>query len=183
MGLFNLPENLESFANSIEPVKSVLPSAPLQSYDLIFKLYRFFKGHDDKAADSIIAGLETIRSRMQSLFLHYQNRQGQPYLELLENILNFMDLEEDIRPVSPTSPIAIWENFKNRWDHYFPLFEWTPFYPELQTVNQLINRCFPFFQSGWKAETELTPTVNHLNQIHSTLQQIEDDYAGLFPKK
>lgn len=147
------------------------------------KLYRFFKGHDDKTADSIIAGLETIRSRMQSLFLQYQNRQNQPYLELLENILNFMDLEEDIRPASPTSPIAIWENFKNRWDHYFPLFEWTPFRPEFQTVDQLIDQCFPFFQSAWKDETKLNSTVGYLNQIYSILQRIEDDYAGLFPKK
>ncbi len=149
-----------------------------QGLELLEKLGRFFRGHDDSRQDSVSAALKSITYRLDALAAAAESK---PFGDALEYILDCRDLESmgpDQNEKDKMNPLFLWRQFYSRWEAYFPLFAWTPFGAESGRLNQCVLDVNLVFQNGLKDKQTLEAVCRNIGDLHSVLNLIKQDYAG-----
>lgn len=131
--------------------------------DINYKLERFFAGHGQ---DSVIAVLMRIRMLVQMAsteLLSFNTAYDEVFDELLAAVR--LDLK--------------WQEWQNRWLHYYPLFEFTPFALAMDSIAQHAERINEWMLAGGKDETLIKNglVLEVLNAISTELKTIEEQYV------
>lgn len=124
--LLDLPKNMESFLEQALPVHQYWNPVNTGALDMSQHFQRFFKGH---GKESIMDVLINIQTSLKMTIDAVQNN-GKDFNASVDALLN--DLPQ------------LWAEFKNRWDHYFPLFQCLPFFDLFEKSYTLINDLTPY---------------------------------------
>lgn len=134
-----------------------------EGLDLNDKLRRFFAGHGQ---DSVVAVLTRIRLVVQMASREVL-RMDTPYEEIFEEL------------VQPAQIHLKWTEWRNRWIHYYPLFQYTPFADRMSKVATASATLEEWMSSGGQDQEPLKNgrVLNVLNEVRTELKAIEEEYV------
>lgn len=178
--LLHLPSDWSTCFQRAMPTNQLTSWVDTFGLDVIYKLRRFLRGHDDRDADSVTSVFSKIIRQVQSLSDLYRVHRA-AYPKLVEQIISgalLQDLGMSAQEISAYHPLELWQNFYARWLLYYPYFRFVPFAGQMQEINHNIELTAPFFRSGWQEEKMLQPCFEQLQCIHKILQDIEHIYVS-----
>jgi len=159
--------NLNSFTKDhwvqVPNVMEMKPPPNFEGLDLNDKLRRFFAGHGQ---DSVVAVLTRIRLVVQMASREVL-RMDTPYEEIFKEL------------VQPAQIHIKWTEWRNRWIHYYPLFQFTPFADKMQKVATASATLEEWMSSGGQDEDPLKSgrVLSVLNEVRTELKAIEEQYV------
>lgn len=156
--------------DSLEPdwltqTQAVADGTPpaMEGVDLAEKLQRFFAGHGEDSVVAVLSRLRLIAQMAQREVV----QMGTPYEAAYEELIR------------PAQVDRKWQEWRNRWINYTPLFKYTPFSTTLAELSAAMNTLEDWMKSGGQSPE---PIVNGevlavLNHVREQLQRIEQDYV------
>jgi len=125
--LLNLPKDFNTYVENALPV-SANWEIPIDGADMLDYLKRFFAGH---GGNSLPSKLNAIRQTFNIAYTQLANKQT-----------NFKEIwNELLLPYGKPE----WRELMNRWQNYYPYFEYLPFYPTIQEIDQKFSEISEFF--------------------------------------
>lgn len=161
--LLKLDEYTKNDWHQAPNVAEMPPFPFIEGVNLHNKLERFFAGHGD---DSVVAVLSRIRLVVQMASRELSGLQT-PYSEIFKEL------------VQPAQLHLKWVEWKNRWIHYYPLFQFTPFAAELEKIANLTDSLEEWMSSGGQDEQGVKDgrVLSVLNEVRLELKLIEEQYV------
>ncbi len=158
--LLNLPKDFNTYVKNALPVSAEW-EIPIDGADMLEYLKRFFEGHGGNSLLSKLNQLKQSINIAQTQIVNKESTFEEIWKELL---LPFAKPE--------------WQELINRWKNYYLYFEYLPFYPTMQEINQKLSEISEFFSCEIPPE-KLFLKLNidsSLNQIHQQLTEIDKLY-------
>lgn len=161
LDLFQLPQNLPAFLERTYTVVEDWKPVDTMGMNMADMLLRFFQGH----------GQESITDAINNIYrkLHTIQRE-------LEQDNSFFPVL--VQKVWDSAYIKVnWEIFLNRWEHYYPLFDYLPFYNELEHINSMVKKISPVFQTEGPEEAVFHQLFSPFSEIKTILLKINNRYV------
>jgi len=149
--ILNFPKQVSSFFESALPVRADW-QPPIDGANMQDWVERFFEGH---GGVSVVSKLTALYQTMDIA-----------YNKLLDGSTTFEEVKANLLvPLAETE----WKEIMSRWEYYLPLFEYLPFYPTIQEINEIFSafiRNFPCFfdQEDLFLETQFDEKLKQVNQ-------------------
>jgi len=134
---------------------------PIDGMNIINWIQSFFKGH---GGTSIISKLNALRQTFNIV-----------YTELAVGSSTFEDIRNNLLL---THGVPEWKILISIWEHYYPFFEYLPFHPSFQEINEIISEISKSFSCFFPEESLLLKSNLELKlkQIHQKLLEIDKLY-------
>lgn len=158
--LLNLPKDFNAYVQNALPVSEDW-EIPIDGADVREYLKRFFEGH---GGNSLLSKLNGMRQTVNIARTQIINNDAK-----FETILN-----ELLLPYAKPE----WLELINRWQNYYPYFEYLPFYNIIKEINKKNSEISEFFTCNNPTE-ELFSTLDiefSLNKIHKQLTELDKLY-------
>jgi len=158
--LLNLPKDFNAYVENALPVSADW-EIPIDGANMLDYLKRFFEGH---GGNSLLSKLNQLKQSVNIAHTQIVNKES-----------SFKEMwDEMLLPYARPE----WQELLNRWKNYYPYFEYLPFYPAMQDINQKFSEISEFFSCNIPPE-RLFLTLNidsSLKQIHQSLTEIDRLY-------
>ena len=158
--ILNVPTQIDDFLDKALTVNDEW-ELPIDGANMQDWIERFFEGHGGTSVVSKLTGL------CQTLDIAYQ--------KLADGSNSFDEIKKEL-----LLPLAIseWQEVITRWQYYMPLFEYLPFYPAFQEINEIFSDLSENFSCFFAQETLfLDQRVDvKLKQINQKLTEIDRLY-------
>ncbi len=158
--ILNFPMPIDSFLENVLPV-SANWELPIDGANMLDRIDGFFEGH---GGVSVISKLNEL---CQTLQIAYTN--------LKDGSNSFEELKKDL-----LLPFAVseWQEVIARWQYSLPLFEYLPFYPTIQEINEIFSDLSENFACFFPQEDLFLATMMDvkLKQVHQKLLEIDRLY-------
>jgi len=125
--LLNLPEDFETYVENALPVSEEW-EIPIDGADMLDYLKRFFEGH---GGNSLLSKLNAVRQTFNIAYTQIVNKEATFNEIWNELLLPFAKPE--------------WQELINRWQNYYPYFEYLPFYLAMQEISKKFSEISEFF--------------------------------------
>ena len=158
--LLNLPKDFNAYLQNGLPVSADW-EIPIDGADMLEYLKRFFAGH---GGNSLLSKLNQLKQSVNTA-----------HTQIVSGVASFKEVwGELLLPYAKPE----WQELINRWQNYYPYFEYLPFYPAMQEINQKFSEISEIFTCNIPPEklflkSDIDSTLTH---IHQRLTEIDKLY-------
>lgn len=125
--LLNLPKDFNAYVENALPVSEDW-EIPIDGADMLEYLKRFFAGH---GGNSLLSKLNQLKQSVNIAYTQIVNKES-TFEEIWQELL---------LPYAKPE----WQELLNRWENYYPYFEYLPFYPTIQEISKIFSEISEFF--------------------------------------
>jgi len=158
--LFHLPNNFNEYLENALPVSEDW-EIPIDGADILEYIKRFFAGH---GGNSVLSKLNSLRQTFNIA-----------YTGLADGSLSLDEIHNEL--LFPFGKVE-WEELLNRWQNYYPYFEFLPFKPAMEKINNTFTDINEFF-----SDENITKQIfsekqinERLDKVYSELHKIDELY-------
>jgi len=154
--LLNLPKDFNAYVENALPVSADW-EIPIDGADMLEYLKRFFEGH---GGNSLLSKLNQLKQSINIAQIQIVNKEA-VFQEIWKALL---------LPYAKPE----WQELINRWQNYYPYFEYLPFYPTMQEISKKLSEASELFICD-KPSEKLFLDLN----IDSSLKQIQQQLTEI----